>query len=135
MQAKRVNATAVKLTNGKVLVVGGESALNTPSAALNTAELYDPGTNTWQNVLNTMSSPRAGRPVVVVLRPSGWVLVAGGSDASGAPVKTADIYDPAANGFFPANGTWARRETWPRRPCCPAGRCSSPAGPARATRC
>ena len=104
MQAKRVNATAVKLTNGKVLVVGGESALNTPSAALNTAELYDPGTNTWQNVLNTMSSPRAGRPVVVVLRPSGWVLVAGGSDASGAPVKTADIYDPAANGFFPANG-------------------------------
>ena len=51
-----------------------------------------------------MSSPRAGRPVVVVLRRSGWVLVAGGSDASGAPVKTADIYDPAANGFFPANG-------------------------------
>ena len=104
MQAKRADATAVTLGNGKVLVVGGESELNTPSKALDTAEVYDPATNTWAPVLNTMSSARANHPVVVVLRRSGWVLVAGGSDASGAPVKTADIYDPAANGFFPANG-------------------------------
>ncbi len=110
MQAKRANATAVTLGNGKVLVVGGESALNTPSKALDTAEVYDPATNTWAPVLNTMSSARANHPVVVVLRRSGWVLVAGGSDATGAPVKTADIYDPVANGFFPAGDMGTARD-------------------------
>ncbi len=103
-QAKRVDATAVTLPNGKVLVVGGESALDTSAAALDSAEVYDPGTNTWTNAVNTMSSPRANKPIVVVLR-SGKVLVAGGSDATGAPVNTADIYDPPNNGFSPTNGT------------------------------
>ena len=88
-----MTATAVALKNGKVLVVGGENAFNA-AGALDTAEIYDPATNAWAAVPGVMQSARAHNPVAIVLT-SGKVLIAGGSDTTGHPVSTADLYDPA----------------------------------------
>ncbi len=96
-QESRVTATAVALKNGKVLVVGGENAFNA-AGALDTAEIYDPATNAWAAVPGVMQSARAHNPVAIVLT-SGKVLIAGGSDTTGHPVSTADLYDPATNAF------------------------------------
>jgi Kelch motif/Galactose oxidase, central domain len=96
----RFAAVAVTLRSGKVLVVGGGLS-NSSSNNLDTGEVYDPSTNTWTPVANTMSSPRGDYPGVALLS-NGSVLIAGGADASGNPLATTDIYNPATNTFAPA---------------------------------
>jgi N-acetylneuraminic acid mutarotase len=108
MSTPRTAAAAVTLPSGKVLVVGGNLS-STSLIGLNTGEVYDPATNTWTPVANTMSSARGSRPVATLLL-NGKVLVAGGSDAVGAPVATADIYDPATNTFAPAHAMSIARQ-------------------------
>jgi len=67
MATARRTATATRLANGRVLVVGG--------AEVSTAELYDPPTGTWLPA-GALSEP-AGLLVAVRLA-DGRVLVAGG---------------------------------------------------------
>jgi hypothetical protein len=67
MATPRGYATATRLANGRVLVVGG--------AEVSTAELYDPATATWLPA-GTLSEP-AGLNIAVRLA-DGRVLVAGG---------------------------------------------------------
>ena len=98
MFTARVEAAGVVLVSGKVLVVGG-TATPATGGALDTGEVYDPVTNTWTAVGNTMSSARIN-PIAVLLT-NGKVLIAGGADASGA-VDTADLYDPVLNKFVAA---------------------------------
>ena len=95
--------TPVLLPNGKVLWEGGR---NNTGAALNTAFLYDPTTNTWTQ---TGSMVTARYNHAAVLLPSGKVLVAGGCTtnnhscgATGGDVGIvhAELYDPAS-------GTWS----------------------------
>jgi Kelch motif/Galactose oxidase, central domain len=89
--------TAVLLSNGKVLVVGGIG----PNAyfATATAELYDPATGQWSATGN-MSRPRESH--VAVRLTNGKVLVAGGFSGAvyGDPQTSAEIYDPES-------GTWS----------------------------
>jgi Kelch motif/Galactose oxidase, central domain/Fibronectin type III domain len=99
MSTARQGAAAVVLSSGKVLVVGGRLT-SSPADDLNTGEVYDPVTNTWTAVANTMGSPRTG--AIAVLLPNGKVLIAGGADASGVAVDTADLYDPVLNEFVSA---------------------------------
>ncbi|CAF3050231.1 unnamed protein product [Rotaria sp. Silwood2] len=73
MNSSRTFHTASVLTNGKVLVTGGQG---NEDRALNTAELYDPATGTWTTT-GDMTTERWD-PRVSVL-PNGKVLVAGGS--------------------------------------------------------
>ncbi len=108
MSTPRFAAVAVTLQSGKVLVVGGTTG-NFGSIALDTGEVYDPSTNTWTSVANTMSSPRGNFPAVAVL-PNGNVLIAGGGDSSGNPVASADIYNSATNTFAPAAPMGTARE-------------------------
>jgi N-acetylneuraminic acid mutarotase len=84
------------LPNGKVLVAGGYADTSGPTAPITTAELYDPGTNTWSNA-GDMSDGRSN--ATATLLPNGKVLVAGGYHYDHA-LKSADLYDPATN-------TWA----------------------------
>ena len=66
MGTARIAPGAVTLPSGKVLVVGGGN----PAAltnALDTGEVYDPGTNSWTPVTNTMSSARGQGPVTMLL--------------------------------------------------------------------
>ena len=67
------------LPNGKVLVAGGGN-----SVALNSAELYDPVTNSW-----TDAAPMAFEhfAAAAALLPNGTVLVAGGTNSANAFTK------------------------------------------------
>ena len=81
--------TATTLSNGKVLAVGG-ATYNGTGQALATADLYDPGTNTWSASI-PMNTARWSH--TATLLPSGKVLVAGGSNGT-VHFATAELYTP-----------------------------------------
>jgi hypothetical protein len=80
--------TANLIPNGKVLVAGGSGA----SAAVATAEIYEPATGIW-TATAAMNTARIGH-VAAVLPSSNKVLVAGGNDANGVALSSAELYDP-----------------------------------------
>lgn len=90
MSIGRASHTATLLKNGKVLIIGGVG--EHPWPFFDSAEIYDPATNTWF-LTPKMSLPRVGH--VAVLLNNGKVLVAGGS--INGFLASAEIYDPAAN--------------------------------------
>ena len=85
---------AVRLLDGRVLVVGGNGDWSDPP----TAELYDPTSGTWSATGN-MLKRQDGFPPILLL--DGRVL-AGDSDDTAAVASTigAELYDPAS-------GTWS----------------------------
>jgi hypothetical protein len=103
MQYAREDHTATLMQDGRVLITGGRGA----SGTLNTAEIYDPATNSFLPVTTPMSAPRVGHSAVALL--DGRVLVAGGSkDGTDANLtNSADLFDPTATTFTPAAGALA----------------------------
>lgn len=115
MTSARFGHSATLLTagteSGEILIAGGSSSMFTPSAVLNTAELFNPASNTFSCVGSVSSSPplcnqslhtaRYGHyGLVLTTGPNtGHVLVAGGSDQNGAPIASAELYDPSAGSF------------------------------------
>jgi N-acetylneuraminic acid mutarotase len=95
MTTARTAASATLLANGKVLVAGGISTVGAGSF-LNSAELYDPVTNTWSAAGN-LGTRRASH--TTTLLPSGKVLVAGGATTGGVRIGGAELYDPATNSW------------------------------------
>ena len=85
MKNARSAPVAVQLENGRVLVIGG---LDGDGTILNTAEIYDPRTNTWA-LTDHLNVPRF-EDFVAVLLPGRKVLVAGESNGS---LKSAEIFD------------------------------------------
>ena len=79
---------------GKVLIVGGGSPANSPSAAVATsAELYDPATNGFTETGSTTGARRGGHSATLLR--DGRVLVCGGSDLTSIDGRSdAEIYDP-----------------------------------------
>jgi hypothetical protein len=93
----RISHTATKLSDGKVLVVWGTDGVWN---YLNSAELYDPATNTWTLLINTltdgiydMSSILLENNKVLIYW---WVKKVFGS---AAPTNTYEIYDHATTTF------------------------------------
>ena len=141
MHTGREGAAAVALENNKILVVGGEqcfpatfgSTSGFECTALNTAEIYDPATQTFTvagsgNCTDTMTSARAGATATLINQTDdstyldGRVLIVGGTTGSsfqsatppppgsGAPTgqtaqNTAEIYDPVTDTFTPLAAT------------------------------
>ncbi len=99
MIGDREAAGAVRLADGRVLVVGGASMdpVTWTSTPLATAELYDPATGSWTA---TGSLPAARTDFTLTRLNSGQVLLAGGYDNAWTPVASAYLYNPST-------GTWS----------------------------
>jgi N-acetylneuraminic acid mutarotase len=102
MTSPRISHTATLLPNGKVLIVGGTGGPAMP-APVDSAEIYDPATNTW--------SPAASLPAArtlhsATLLANGNVLIAGGVTPSGAGTPPPTTF--ALNGlvYDPSTNTW-----------------------------
>jgi hypothetical protein len=101
MVNRRRSHMQILLPDGRVLIVGGIGGPTSTNTILNTAELYDPNTNTFTATGNMLVA-RIG-PFIAGL-PNGKVLVLGGHDEADNPIASAEIYDPAT-GTFSATGS------------------------------
>jgi len=98
MSVARSDHTATLLSNGTVLVAGGQ---NSTSFNLANAELYDPITGLWTP---TGSLLTGRQDATATLLPGGKVLVAGGKGLNFANLASAELYDPAT-GAWTATGS------------------------------
>jgi hypothetical protein len=133
LHVERCQHTATLLSNGKVLVAGGETS-NGPT---NITELFDPATGTWSlwpvvgrtcttchtdppsdasdKPAGHLHTPRYGH--TATLMPDGTVLVAGGKNANGYLMNVEPAAGPgtgpgiglevSVEQYDPATGTWA----------------------------
>ncbi len=93
MSVARFAHSTTALHDGRVLVAGGTSANGQSDPPLQSAELYDPITNSWSSAAS-MSFAREGHSAVLL--PNGQVLVTGGYGESGK-LAGAELYDPTAD--------------------------------------
>lgn len=93
----RANHTAIRLDDGRVFVIGGQSEFMSVVSA--TTELYDPATGAW-----TPGPPMAARRydfAFARLR-DGRLLVAGGRGPNLKNHRSAEIFDPKTFSWSPA---------------------------------
>jgi N-acetylneuraminic acid mutarotase len=124
MNVARENHTATLLSNGEVLVAGGDNGGGGPNLkALPSAELYNLATSTW-TLTGTMHAARFNHSATIL--GNGEVLVAGGDDGAGycclvnsSLSRSSSSYTPnspmgvphgiaSAELYNPATGKWSR---------------------------
>jgi len=95
----RYNHTATLLSDGKVLVAGGNGFSGGHNRILDSAELYDPVTEKW-NATGRLNVPRTGHTATLLKH--GRVLITGGFDGRDldSTLNSAELYDPVT-------GTWS----------------------------
>ena len=100
MLTAREGHAAAKLADGSLLIAGGANA----AGPLDTAEIFDPVTNTVQATWHPMGTKRAGASATRLI--DGRVLIAGGTtrDADGGirDLASAELYQPEMQAFSPA---------------------------------
>jgi hypothetical protein len=94
MTTERHGHTATLLANGKVLIAGGNAGA--ASLPTDTAEIFDPITETFASLPNTMTLKVSY--ATATLLPSGKVLIAGGYDGTGYS-DAAELFDPVSRAF------------------------------------
>jgi N-acetylneuraminic acid mutarotase len=95
MTSLRNQHTATLLPNGLVLIAGGSN--NGNGDGLNTAELYNPATQTFTALTARMATPRGGHTATLLA--NGQVLLTGGFFNSSVSLNTAELYNPATQTF------------------------------------
>jgi hypothetical protein len=118
MRSARTHHTATLLPNGQVLLTGGQIDTNNGDGN-NSAELYDPATQTFTAITATMTSPRGGH--VAVLLPNGQVLLAGGFNNEPVALNSAELYDPTTQTFTAIVATMTSRRESPTATLLPNG--------------
>lgn len=91
MASARSGASAVRLGNGKVLVIAGDPG-GFDAVPRRTAELYDPRTGSW-SATGSLDAVRNG--FTTTLLRTGKVLVAGGYTETFGVRSSTQLYDPA----------------------------------------
>ena len=96
-----IRPITVTLKDGRVLLAGGQSPQD--GSHQKTAQVYDPSTDAWTPVNNTMSIGRQSTPLNpgATLLPDGRVLFASSQDPT-VSHNEVDIYDPRTNAFTSA---------------------------------
>ena len=97
----RAGASAVLLTDGRVLIAGGDGAEGPSSAVtvFTTEGIFQPAA--------PMLTARSGHQAVLL--PTGKVLVTGGLSPSGIALDSTEIYDPASDSWSLAGPMSSRR--------------------------
>ncbi len=103
MKLGRASHTATLLTNGTVLVTGGDID---PFNQTNTAEIYNPVTGTWRYTNFAMNAARSHHEAIRLM--DGTVLIAGGSNPH--PISSAEIFDPVTEHFILTGSMSAQRQ-------------------------
>jgi hypothetical protein len=105
-QMARVGLTATALTDGRVIAIGGMPIGGVPSDAVDEVSISN-GSATVRVLRALLAHPRYRHTATRLGDDVGApVLVAGGLDAAGLPVLTAELFKPLAEGFsktFTAN--------------------------------
>lgn len=116
MAVERTLHQAVKLPNGRVLVIGGADSLGVVTTS---CEIYDPVTNAFTPT-GSLTSPRVGH--AATLLGNGKVLVSGGLATYVDPINnfvavmntaqnTAETWDPATGTWTAVPGTMAQKRS------------------------
>jgi uncharacterized protein YjdB len=118
MTITRAYHTATLLNDGTVLLAGGVTGSGNYPFPTNSAEIYIPSTQSFVPANSGMNDSRAEH--TATLLSNGMVLLVGGATDStgsfppypiGAPVSSADLYDPSTRSFnFAANLAIARSQ-------------------------
>lgn len=93
MNVARAHATATLLTDGKVLLVGGQEAAGVD---VSSAELYDPIADTW-TLTGAMIAARHYHTATRL--PDGRVLAVGGCINWSTPIAGVELYDPVSGAW------------------------------------
>jgi hypothetical protein len=101
MATARVHAGAARLTDGRVLIAGGDQGDTSPDPlSLSAAEIYDPRTGLFQKT-GSMTSARTHLAIAPLL--DGRALVVGGDQPlEPSFLSSAEVYDPLKGGFSTA---------------------------------
>ncbi len=92
---------SASLPNGMVLIAGGRNSSGTVIPSVGSAEIFNVATQTFTALGSGLNTPRTGHTATWVPdgTPFGKVLIVGGTDASGNPLASAELYDPALGTF------------------------------------
>jgi hypothetical protein len=107
METARGQHAEALLGDGRVLIAGGWSG----TAALKTAELYDPKTGKFSATTGMMAHPRRNLTATALV--DGRVLIVGGEtggDTSADFLNSAELFDPGSGTFSPTGSLIAGRE-------------------------
>jgi hypothetical protein len=102
MTVPRADFTATRLSDGRVLLAGGDSGSQQDPSITSTAELYDPATGAFTST-GQMTIERASQTATLLANDR--VLMVGGEDLSGgilSSLSSTEIYDPTTGTFTAA---------------------------------
>jgi hypothetical protein len=97
MGVARYGHFATLLSNGKVLIIGGNVQSGSNVVPTEKAELYDPATNSFTSAGSTASKWVGGATLLA----DGRVLISGEANSDFSALAPSEVYDPATGKFSP----------------------------------